>query len=137
LIGLSCAKIEFKNLNNVAWLLLVFLENMKLNSGSHSHDNKMILTSSFHSKNHFLLGDAACDAGIITLLRWSDDVAAGGTGTAANNNGNTSNSSIGGGTNYHDECQKFLESIWTLHQVEETDSLPASDRVALFVAMYS
>jgi hypothetical protein len=108
LIGLSCAKVEFNRLSDVADLLLVFLRTTKFS------DIKGILISSFH-QDYFLLGEAASDAGLITLLRWSE----------------------GGNQVHHDECRTFLEAIWNLHQVEDTDSLPGSDRVALFVGMYS
>ena len=108
LILISCAKIAFNQLRDVTELVLILLRTSNLS------DVKSILLTAF-AQDQFLLGDRAKDAAVMTLFRWSDGL----------------------NQMQHDDCQDFLEEIWKLHQVEDTDSLPASDAVDRFIRRYS
>ena len=48
------------------------------------------------------------------------------------------------GTNSHSkttliarDLERFLQDVWRLHRVEDTDALPMSDEVAWFIEKYS
>jgi hypothetical protein len=104
----TCGKFDFNVLGDVAQILLILLRT------SNSSDIKSTLLSSLQ-EDHFLLGDEAKNATFSTLFRWAD-------------NSNLS---------HLDSRRLFLEDIWKLHQVEDSDVLAASDEVARFIKTYA
>ena len=109
-----CGKCEYKVIEFIIKLFTLLLVDANA-----SEINQLMVASLQHE--HFLLGDlakSACLSTIIRYVEYSNDV-------------HQRNNML------DPFMTTFFESIWKLHQVEDTDSLPASDEVLRFVQLYS
>jgi len=107
----TCGKFEYTVIGMVADLFVALIRTTPLSSETEAH-----LTASLRQED-FLLGDPAK---ILTLSILSR------CGSTQNNNPLRSS-----------DLATFLEDVWQLHQVEDTDALPLSDEVARFLRKYS
>jgi len=105
----SCGKYDFMLIEDVAELLSLLLRTTSV-SEAEPH-----LVSSLR-EDHFLLGDPAKNVALTVLTR---------SGAVELNPISPSDLAV------------FLQEVWKLHRVEDTDALPASDEVARFLQRFS
>ena len=107
----SCGKFEYTVIPDVANLFVALLRTASPN------ESEALLTNCLRQLDDFLLGDAAKKVSLSVLSRLSSD--------------NQENPLC------VCDLEKFLQDVWQLHRVEDTDALPLSDAVARFLEEYS
>ena len=109
LLGM-CGKFEYKTIGKAADLLVSLLRTAP------SSETGAQLVASLRQE-YFLLGDPARNLALSILTRCGNS---------------QSQSQV-----QSSHLTNFLQDVWRLHQVEDTDSLPLSDEVARFLRKYS
>ena len=104
----SCGKYEYEVIADVAELLTLLLRTTS------TTETEAYLVSSLRH-DHFLLGERARNVALGILMR---------SGAMQHNPLNISSLAL------------FLQDVWQLHQIENTDALPGSDEVARFLFKY-